>query len=126
MSRFKALTAALCLLALGACSTTGGQPQTSQSVMKAAQVALTVYGDIFQSAVLLYGQLPDCPQAALCKDRDVLTKIQAADLAVTKTVTASRPVLNGSLPDGGQLGDALSAIANAERVIADSGALKLK
>lgn len=126
-SIFKAAALAVTLAMVSAntgCQSTTGT-QTPQGVMKAAQVSLTVYRDVFQPAVLVYGRLPDCPQATICKERAVLTKIQAADLAATKTITAAQPVLNGSLPDGGQLASALEAISNAQKAIADSGALKL-
>lgn len=118
------LAAAAALLALAACSTpTGGI--SSPGVLKATQVALTTYADVYQPAVLAYGHLPTCPAAAICKDNAVLAKLKAADLAVTNTLVAARPILNGTLPDKGQLTDALVAIQQAEATIAGSGALKL-
>lgn len=116
--------AALAFLAMGACTTaqTDGAKNTT---LKATQVALTTYADVFQPAVLAYGHLPPCPQAVLCKDQTVINKLKAADLAVSSTLEAARPVLNGGQTDAGQLANALQAIATAEATIAGTGALKL-
>lgn len=115
---------ALALLAIGAC-TTAQTDGVKGSALKATQVALTTYADVFQPAVLAYGHLPDCPQAIICKTRDTLNKMKAADLAVSSTLEAARPVLNGGKSDTGQLANALQAIAQAEATIANTGALKL-
>lgn len=116
--------AALALLAIGAC-TTAQTDSVKGSALKATQVALTTYADVFQPAVLAYGRLPACPQAVLCKDPATITKLKAADLAVSSTLEAARPVLDGGQADAGQLANALQAIAQAEATIAGTGALKL-
>lgn len=126
MKRLFSALAVVGLMALAACAGSGAATgTTSASVLKATNVALTTYADVYQPAVLAYGKLPVCPAATICHDPVVLGKLKAADLAVTKVVTAAQPILNGSVPDAGQLGDALTAIEQAESTIAGSGALKL-
>lgn len=110
---------------MAACTTTG-TVQLPAQVLQATKLALTTYADVFQPAVITYGRLPDCPAAALCKDRAILNKLKAADAAVTKTVVAVQPVLDGKLPDSGQVADALTAITSAEAAIAASPALAAK
>lgn len=122
--KFLRTSVALALLVLGAC-TTSQTDSASNTAMKATQVALTTYADVFQPAVLAYGRLPACPQAVICKDQAIVNKLKAADLAVSSTLEAARPVLNGAQTDAGQLVNALQAIALAEATIAGTGALKL-
>jgi len=118
------LGAALALMVLGAC-TTAQTDSAKSAYLVAVKGALTTYADVFQPAVLAYGHLPDCPQAAICKDQPILDKMKAADLAVSSTLEKARPVLDGSMSDGGQLAQALLAVQQAETTIANSGALKL-
>lgn len=129
MKLFRSFAAAAFLcLGVAACGTFaggGGSSAPSPAILKSAKAVLTVYGEVYQPAVLFYGRLPDCPQAVVCKDRPVLDKLKAVDLATTKAITAAQPVLNGQLPDGGQVADALAAVAAAQTQIAASGALKL-
>jgi hypothetical protein len=125
MKLFRTLGAAVALVALAACSTPQDQADVQGAVRKASAVALTTYADIFQPAVLSYGSLPDCPQAAICKDRATLNQLKAVDAKAVAAITAARPILNGSAVDTGRLGEALAAIMEAQAAIARSGALRL-
>lgn len=116
----KRLIAIFALVALAGCAT------NSPDVKQAARIAITTYADIYQPAVLTYGKLPNCePQVVsfICKDPAVLVKLKAADLAVTNSIVAAQPILDGRAIDAGELTAAISAIMQAQSTIAVSGAL---
>lgn len=126
MKLFRTLGAAVALMALAACAhNDGGQVDPGQTIRNASNMALTTYGDVFQPALIIYGRLPDCPKATICKERAPLDKMKALDAKAVAAISAARPVLNGSTIDKGELGKALAAIAEAQAAIANSGALRL-
>lgn len=114
--------AAACLAMTGCAALQGST--TGADAIKASQVTLTAYADVYQPAVIVYGHLPACPGATLCKDAAVLAKLKAADATATATIVAAQAVLEGSATDTGQLAVAVQAIQAAEVAIAASGALK--
>lgn len=128
----KRLLAVLALTAaLGGCTTLQGVigSTATQDALQAARITITTYADIYQPAVIAYGRLPACGSAGapvLCKDAAVFAKLKAADLAVTKSVTAAQGVLEGTATDAGQITAAINAITQAEATIAASGALVQK
>lgn len=101
--------------------TIGGD--ATKDAMKASQVAITTYADIYQPAVIFYGHLPACPDAIICKDANTLQNLKAVDLAATTSIIAAQEVLEGKAKDTGQITAAVLAIAQAEQTIAASGAL---
>ena len=93
---------------------------------KAIQVGLTAYRDIYQPAVLLYGKLPDCPTAVVCRDPAAFRAMQAADKAATKAINDTKTIVDGLEGDSnGKLQALQTAIQDAELLIAKSGALNL-
>lgn len=95
----------------------------TKDAMKAAQVAITTYADIYQPAVIAYGQLPECPAATFCRETAIFNKLKGADLAVTTSIVAAQEVLEGKAKDTGQITAAILAIGAAEQAIAASGAM---
>lgn len=121
----KRLFIPLAALALCGCSLIPDNATTADA-KKAVQAALTTYADVYQPAVIAYGNLPVCPSAPICHDKLVYAKLAAADSAVTKSITAAQAVLEGSASDTGQLTAALTAIQAAEATIGGSGVLAAK
>lgn len=95
---------------------------------KAAVAALTTYADVYQPAVIFYGRLPDCPAAPVCKERAVLTQMQAADRVAVRAINDAKVIIDGasSGTSAGQLAALQTALANAQLIIASSGALSMK
>lgn len=117
------------LLAVGGCAglqrdADAGSTAASTS-LKATQLAMTTYADVYQPAVLYYGSLPACPAATLCRDTAIHAKLKAADLAVTKAVSLAADVTSGKVVDTGQLLGVIEAIQSAEVTIGSSGALSV-
>lgn len=122
----KALSFAAVGLLMGGCALFSGP--AGQDALKGAQAAITTYVDVYQPAILAYGQLPVCgsaPVVVLCHDKAVYAKLKAVDLAATKSIVAAQAVIEGSTSDTGtEISDALSAISAAERAIASEGIVK--
>lgn len=121
-SLYRLMAAGALALSLGACSTIQNSA-VGDDAIKATQVAITTYADIYQPAVLTYGNLPLCQPSAppLCRDPVVHAKLKAVDLAASTAIDAARQVLNANVQDAGQLTAALQAIINAETTIAQAG-----
>lgn len=111
----------LAALALVACVAACSSLNVTVGSNKSVNAALLAYADIYQPAVMAYGSLPVCPAAALCRQPAVHAQLKAADLAVSKSVEAARPVLSGSLPDHGELLAVLEAVSASQALIVRSG-----
>ncbi len=106
---------------------TGCTTGLEQDAVRGSYIAINAYADVYQPAVLMYGQLPPCgPNAPkLCHDKDVYADLKAADLAATKSILAARAVLSGkSSVTGTELSDAMTAIGAAEMRIASRGIMQ--
>lgn len=94
----------------------------SQTTLDATKKTLTIYTSIVQPAIITYGSLPDCsaanPLLKLCKDHEAWLKIQAAAKAAHESIQAAVPVLNGEVPDIGQLESAVTAVDAASTAFA--------
>lgn len=130
MKRIAAIALALALSTtpvLTACSTFGAvAPSAAQASLNATRTTLTAYYDVAQPALLIYGRLPACPQVVLCKNGLAFTKMQATDKAVVASIVAARAVIDGNLPDAGQIAAAVKAIQDAQIQYAANGALAAK
>jgi len=77
------------------------------------KVALTAY-EAMQEGMLIYGHMPACdPEAGvvrICRDAATWNKIKIADKLAVKAINAASPVLQGDLPDSGEVIKALIAI----------------
>lgn len=115
------LVAGALALSLGGCTAfqnLAGNSPVAADAIKGAQVAITTYADVYQPAVIAYGNLPACPAATLCRDPATHAKLKAVDLAVSKSIAAGQAVLEGSVADTGQITAMLQAIMSAEAAIA--------
>lgn len=115
---------ALALTSLGGCAAiqnAAGNSPVAADAIKGAQVAIATYADIYQPAVIAYGNLPVCPTAALCRDPAVHAKLKAIDKATVTSIEAAQAVLRGNLTDAGQITTAMQAILNAENQIVAAG-----
>jgi hypothetical protein len=130
MNLSKPLLAAALAMSLTGCGTTlGGMFQstagtaTTQDALKAAQVTLTTYRDVYQVGLIAYLNLPHCPQAFLvaCRDDTKVPKLLAVDKAATASIVAAQKVLEGNLTDTGQLSAMVQAVTAAETAIAGAG-----
>lgn len=117
--KFKFLILPLVAVVLSGCALLQGSA-AGNDALKATQLALTTYVDVYQPAVIAYGTLPACPGAVLCKNPATLKKLQAVDAAAVATITAAKGVLEGTVTDGGQIAQAQQAISIAEQQIAAS------
>ena len=101
------------IIALGGCALFSG----SQTTLDATKKTLTLYTSFVQPAIITYGSLPDCspsnPMLKLCKDHEAWLKIQAAAKAAHSSIQAAAPVINGEVPDIGQLQQAITDIDGA-------------
>lgn len=108
------LTVAVVASALSACALFSG----SQTTLDATKKTLTIYTSFVQPAIITYGSLPDCspanPALKICKDHAAWLKIQAAAAAAHASIQAATPVLNGEVPDIGQIDDAIGKIGAAQ------------
>lgn len=131
--RILTLAAAVALsFALSGCALLGlfGE-KTGQDAVRATQIVLTAYADIYQPALILYGSYKTCgtPEAEgkiVCKDGPTFQKLKALDLAATSAIVAARDVLRGTVPDAGQLQQAIAAITQAQAAIAAAPNVKIK
>lgn len=130
MKKLIALGALVGALTLGGCAwlqQQAGDSPAAADALKAAQVAITTYADVYQPAVLAYGQLPACPHptpsGSVCRDPAVHAKLKAVDLAASRSIEAARAVLEGSLTDSGQITAMIQSIGSAETAIAAAGAV---
>jgi hypothetical protein len=130
MNLSKAIAAATLALSLTGCGTTlGGLFQstvgtaTTQDALKAAQVTLTTYRDVYQTGLIAYLNLPHCPQAYLvaCRNDTLVPKLVALDNAATASILAAQQVLEGKIADTGQLAAMVSEVQKAETAIASAG-----
>jgi hypothetical protein len=98
-------------------------PATTQDALKAAQLTLTTYRDVYQVGLIAYLDLPHCPQAFLvaCRDDTKVPKLLAVDKAATASIVAAQKVLEGNLTDTGQLAQMVQAVTAAETAIAGAG-----
>jgi len=99
------------------------QTGTDDEARRAAKVALTAYADFVQPAIITYGRLPTCGPAAakpLCKDAGAWTKLKAADVAATSSITAAQSVLEGTASDAGQIAQAIADINAAQAAFKDA------
>ena len=136
MNLSKPLLASALAISLAGCGTTlGGLFQstagtaTTQDALKAAQLTLTTYRDVYQTGLIAYLDLPHCPQAFLvaCRDDTKVPTLLAVDKAATSSIVAAQKVLEGSVTDTGQLEAMVASVQTAEQAIAASGvALKGK
>lgn len=116
-------------LALGGCSTISGLfgGGAASDALKATQIALTTYADVYQPAVLTYGSLPVCPAGApVCHDSATFAKLKGLDLQVTTAIGTAQCVLDQSCSDTGQVAALMTVLQQAETQIALSGAMSVK
>lgn len=137
----KRILAILALSALAGCGTLTSLV-SSDTVLDAktgAKTIITGYADIYQPFVLTYGHWPKCgvpvvtgapaDSAAgltvaaplLCHDPHVLAMLKAVDKAATAAIVAAKRVLDGTMPDTGQIEAVMAAIQSAELQINASG-----
>lgn len=120
--------ASILALSLGACQALQqSNSSAANDAIKAAQVAITTYADIYQPAVIAYGNLPVCNGSTpVCRDQAVHAKLKAVDLAASTAIEAARKVMETNVSDAGQITAAVQAIINAETTIAQAGVLLKK
>ncbi len=96
---------------------------TTQDALKAAQLTLTTYRDVYQTGLIAYLNLPHCPQAFLvaCRDDTKVPKLLAVDKAATASIVAAQQVLEGNVTDVGQLQAMATAVQQAEAAITSAG-----
>lgn len=109
-----------------ACAFLPDNDATSDAKM-AVKAALVTYTKVYQPAVITYGRLPLCPQAApVCHDGKVFAKLASADAAVRTTANAANKVLLENYNDPNALQRVMDAILKAQVDIAASGILSNK
>jgi len=115
-------------LSLGACALLQKtNPDVASDAIRATQVAITTYADVYQPAVIAYGNLPVCNGSTpICRDQALHAKMKAADLAASTAIETARKVMNTNVGDGGELTAAIQAIISAETTIAQAGAILKK
>jgi hypothetical protein len=112
-------------LSLGACAALQkASPDVASDAIRATQVAITTYADVYQPAVIAYGNLPVCDGSTpICRDQAVHAKMKALDLAASTAIEAARKVMATNVGDSGELTAAIQAIMNAETTIAPAIAI---
>lgn len=124
-ARYAAI-AAIIALPLGGCALLGNGT-AADDALKAAQITLTTYADVYQPGVIAYGNLPACPVGApVCHDPAALHALKMLDAQVTAALTSAQCVLEQTCSDTGQLAALETVIQSAETQIAKSGALTQK
>lgn len=106
-------------LALSGCASSA----PSNDLRRGFAVAAATYADVFQPAVIAYGNLPACPAAVLCRNPATHAKLKAVDLAAVRTIEAARASARAADFDAAKVSAAIVAIAEAESAIANAGAL---
>lgn len=106
---------------LVACTTTA--PASATDIAKrSAVVALSLYVNAYQPALIAYSKLPLCkPAKPPCLDPLLYSKLYVADGAAATCIAAVEPVLRKEFPDFVVVADCLDKVDAAKLIFAEAG-----